>query len=120
MTVLWISTLIAAFVLVGAAILACKIPRCGLRRMHAPTWTVVGSHFGVHGLSFGCADDVYGVYLWIRGLPSKGGCRKQSPLRSRVPVGRSPGEARMRSAERMTSAFDSDDLESPDCVYAHS
>lgn len=63
MTVLWLTTLVAACILVAVAILARKIPRRGPRRMLLPAWTLIGSLFGGYWLFFACADDVYGVYL---------------------------------------------------------
>jgi hypothetical protein len=56
----------------------------------------------------------------MRGLPSVDGYRKRLPATSRVPVGRSPGEARTRSAERMMPVFESDDLGSSDFVCGRS
>ena len=70
MTVLWLTTLVAACILVALAILARKIPRRGPRRMLLPAWTLIGSLFGGYWLFFACADDVYGVYRWILSLIS--------------------------------------------------
>lgn len=35
--------------------------------MLLPTWVVAGSLFAINALFFACADDAYGVYLWLRG-----------------------------------------------------
>lgn len=70
MTMLWISTLIGACALIGIAALARRIPRGGAHGLLYPTWVLVSSLFALYALFFACADDVYGVYLWIRGEPS--------------------------------------------------